>query len=123
MDHDKVVFLLIIVEADTDRCHKQRILFDAFLLKNDILHDFLATEGNTLRYDIQFLGKGLCIAVDLATTTNDKCRTNRLIAIQFADLVCYFCRHFLTHDLSQFPYFPCRYSMGDPHDVLIGHFV
>ena len=80
-DHNKAVLLLIIIEADADRRHQKRILFDILLLEEDLFHDLFTAQRDTLFDHIQLLCQRLTETVYLAASADDKRRRHSLVAI------------------------------------------
>ena len=81
MYHDKTVFLVIIIQTDTDRSYDERIFFDILLFKGYFLQYFLTAESNTLLWKSKFICQHLGVTVDFSASTNDKCSTDSLSAI------------------------------------------
>ena len=89
---NKVIVLLIKIQADSDRRYKQTVL-GSILFKNDLLHHFFTPECHTFRNNIQISCNSFCITRKLTASSNYKYCTYAFSTIQLFDLICHLSGH------------------------------
>ncbi len=85
-DVDKIIVLLIVRQADPDRCDDRRIP-QGVVREVHVPHDLLAAQRHALRVKPQLRGNQLVKSLDLAATADDKHRTRGFAAVEFLDRI------------------------------------